>query len=624
MLCCSPPNGAGSPSRRGSMSGSVLDSPPQCRWLSAKRRKYALFLSHNKEEAASDARYLRDLLSRMLLRPARIFLDSSDLTELRRLFVDGVQQSDALLLLGTQSLFHRPWCLLEILEASRAGVPVVYVPISGKSPTPEELTSLIEGSFEAQLEARSPGALRAIRAHLGGDDLSELKSALAKVACDAQSAAVGWHPFSSDNQILADAMDVCELAFKACAPHGQSADLSWKNVPTGWQRDADGPSRVSMRRFRHSSAEYSPDGGGGGGGGAWGGGAWGGGAWGRSARHKSKQDAAEGIPSPTSHLIESQRYGAFISHVRSEAGADARLLQARLSNCLHSPCFVDSSDLHNLDDLLSRGVRRSDSLVLLQTKSTLTRPWVLLELWEAVKLKKPVVTIHLTGRGYDFASSARSLLNLKEGLRESSPGAYEALEEMLGAAELGEMEAALALTVPSIVSVSWNPAGSDHHLNACCRDVALKLRRQRDLAAHRRSSETRMWRRGSVLAKASALVSMIDVGRKPSLASSSSSSERRTSRRSRQPSHDLRRGTSSESVTSATVPRSSRSSLVGVPGRIARMLSSSTNNRVAPEAAYRQTQPSEDNAPSRARGAASSRMLSSDSKAAQARRSSAP
>ena len=51
-------------------------------------------------EAASDARYLHDLLRRVLRTP--VFLDSSTLTDLRTLFTDGVHASDVLLLLATK------------------------------------------------------------------------------------------------------------------------------------------------------------------------------------------------------------------------------------------------------------------------------------------------------------------------------------------------------------------------------------------------------------------------------------------------------------------------------------------------------------------------------------------
>ena len=70
-------------------------------WVVGEGRTFACFLSHTKEEAGADARYLRDLLERML--GCRVYLDSAELTDLRTLFTEGVQRSEVLVLLGTQA-----------------------------------------------------------------------------------------------------------------------------------------------------------------------------------------------------------------------------------------------------------------------------------------------------------------------------------------------------------------------------------------------------------------------------------------------------------------------------------------------------------------------------------------
>ena len=56
--------------------------PPSFNWRTTK--VYACFLSHYKMEAASDCRYLHDVLAKMLRAP--IYLDSSTLSDLRTLF----------------------------------------------------------------------------------------------------------------------------------------------------------------------------------------------------------------------------------------------------------------------------------------------------------------------------------------------------------------------------------------------------------------------------------------------------------------------------------------------------------------------------------------------------------
>ena len=56
---------------------------------------------------ASEARYLSDLLRKMLRCPA--FLDSSTLTDLRVLMDEGLLKSDVLVILGSRGYLTRPW-----------------------------------------------------------------------------------------------------------------------------------------------------------------------------------------------------------------------------------------------------------------------------------------------------------------------------------------------------------------------------------------------------------------------------------------------------------------------------------------------------------------------------------
>ena len=68
------------------------------------------------------------------------------------------------------------------------------------------------------------------------------------------------------------------------------------------------------------------------------------------------------------------RFAAFLSHYKIEAATEARWLQGELEALLSRRCFLDSDDLNLLTDLTNQ-VRSSDCLLLLQTKSVLTRPW---------------------------------------------------------------------------------------------------------------------------------------------------------------------------------------------------------------------------------------------------------
>ena len=64
-----------------------LSHPPLHKWELRQSNCYCIFLSHFKEEAGCDARYLSDLIKRMTSCAA--YLDSNNLVDLRTLFNEG-------------------------------------------------------------------------------------------------------------------------------------------------------------------------------------------------------------------------------------------------------------------------------------------------------------------------------------------------------------------------------------------------------------------------------------------------------------------------------------------------------------------------------------------------------
>ena len=143
----------------GARNGGSLAKPPRVRWELCPGNKYAVFLSHYKDEAGMEARYLRDLLQKVLHKPC--FLDSQDLSSLHQLFTHGLLCSDALVLLATKDVLRRPYCLLELWCAQRVGVPIVILEIAGRGfswTDAERILDDVEGSLDGpEAAARGPG-----------------------------------------------------------------------------------------------------------------------------------------------------------------------------------------------------------------------------------------------------------------------------------------------------------------------------------------------------------------------------------------------------------------------------------------------------------------------------------
>ena len=146
-------------------------NPPTVNWQVLNKGGFACFLSHYKIEAGSDARYLYDLLGRML--QSRLFLDSNDLTDLRTLF-EHVHNSDVVLLLATEGVLSRPWCLLELYQAHKHKVPILVVEIdSPRHRFENQEAKRFLRNMEVDLRKINPGAIEEIQEQLrkDGDDV---------------------------------------------------------------------------------------------------------------------------------------------------------------------------------------------------------------------------------------------------------------------------------------------------------------------------------------------------------------------------------------------------------------------------------------------------------------------
>lgn len=69
--------------------------------------------------------------------------------------------------------------------------------------------------------------------------------------------------------------------------------------------------------------------------------------------------------------------------------------------------------------------------MVLCTKGVLTRPWCLLELYEARRHHIPVVPVVLTGRGFTIADARHFLLHLEVELEKVNPGAIAMITQYL-------------------------------------------------------------------------------------------------------------------------------------------------------------------------------------------------
>ena len=163
-------------------------------------------MSHYKYEAAEAARYITDKLEGRLGVP--VFLDSDDLSDLRKL-CEQVVQSDVLILLLTKDVLTRPWCLIELYTAVTNRVPIVTVNVEKPIPSHRfdfDDSQKFFADFEQQLEIRNRGAAATIREEFPDVTLEQIGQVLGDII--PKVIAKPYDPAGSTNVIDAQLRDI--------------------------------------------------------------------------------------------------------------------------------------------------------------------------------------------------------------------------------------------------------------------------------------------------------------------------------------------------------------------------------------------------------------------------------
>ena len=120
-------------------------------------------------------------------------------------------------------------------------------------------------------------------------------------------------------------------------------------------------------------------------------------------------------------LKEGNKYLTFLSHFKMEAGSDARYLSDLIRRMTGCSAYLDSTDLVDLRTLFNEGVHKTDVIVILVTRGVFTRPWCLMEMWEAAVHQVPIVLFPVVGKGFELADTVKLLGNLEVEMQGLNP-----------------------------------------------------------------------------------------------------------------------------------------------------------------------------------------------------------
>ena len=198
-------------------------------------KKYAAFLSHFKNEAAAEARILKsDLVRTLRAREDQIFLDSDNLSDLREL-LNCVVESDALILIYTNSVLTRPWCLLELVTAVQNNVPIITVRAANVFAGDVNDIDGILSNLPAYLAEKNPMAEETLRA-FGHDAMSvgnDLRSAFQLEAeQSSQAGTISFDPHQSAAMLQNQVGQIATALVRRACPENRSllADIESREV----------------------------------------------------------------------------------------------------------------------------------------------------------------------------------------------------------------------------------------------------------------------------------------------------------------------------------------------------------------------------------------------------------
>ena len=438
-----------------------------CDWKLASGQSYVCFISHVKATAGAEARYLNDTLEQILGCP--VFLDTSNLADLRYLFIAGVHISQTLVVLLSEDLLTRPWCLLEIYEAVQMDKPIILVRMPHKPFSFDDALALVS-DLEGKMPKRNPWCLDELRSHLDNKPLSMLQETLVKViggaidgnGNDTQQVVRINLSGGTFNQLEAQVTNLIEKMHAALVQKSSHDDshsstkcsLKWKGIERGARPNpAPSPSAGQRSVVRRSFSALT--------------------------RQRIGMDQRAKFIM-VYHAVAAKSHAQMLSRVLE------RMSNVSMLTDVPTGSEAMESGLHEVES--------AKCLILLQTHLVLSQPWPLLATYWASLHGVPIVCVLVEGGGYDFAEAKRHLAALETSI---SSHALQQLDQVLtrsragkemllagtgeAAPNAGSLQTHLLSLLPSVISVSYNPTGTFNELAATVHDIQDKLEAARGL-----------------------------------------------------------------------------------------------------------------------------------------------
>ena len=431
--------------------------------------KYCAFISHQKSEGATIARFLHD--SFQVICEADAFLDSADLFDLRDLMTH-LQQSEAVVFVATRSALQSVWVLMELFVAVEKGIPIVPVFDSAfDAMAGQAYLSNLESQL-GQINTKALGTLRTKVQESGFEGtINDFAQVVSKAIFGQPEDQTVFFPNGSDEVLNA----MCTTLVN------RLADVTFRNLK--WTVDA----------HSDSSSFAGADG-------------------------KLKSDfLANCLPWRNRGDKTKPRFKYFIACNQTDempqlARRVASHMQLKLQTAVKGPVIMESaSDLDKrvgelVDDarslateienfsscIIDQGLLCSEVVVVLLTANVLHRPWTLVQLYEAIRAGIPIVSVLIDGGGYDFAHADTLLSDLSIGLEKATgdASAYNILRQLCQERGLSprRLQRVLGTALASLLAINYRPGGDMAYTDAVIRDIVQRTRHTPNSSVHATST----------------------------------------------------------------------------------------------------------------------------------------
>eukprot|EP00966_Prymnesium_polylepis_P206372 4781848-Prymnesium_polylepis.1 len=187
--------------------------------------------------------------------------------------------------------------------------------------------------------------------------------------------------------------------------------------------------------------------------------------------------------------VVNKESAVFVCCSRLDAIRHARVLRSEIAIKLGHDCAIGGGQRTR------EWLKESRMVVVLLSRKLLTDPRALLEIWTAMEMHLPIVTVLVAGKGYDYEEASNTMTNLESAMEQAGKGsASDLLDELPDGKTVNEVGGRLNSCLTAIIAITWSPTASKNQTDALVDEILSRMPKRKavhDLWRHVSKQSTR-------------------------------------------------------------------------------------------------------------------------------------